>query len=111
MEPNPVAGSGAEIWKRQTRPTSRTGPSQSGQRYLLCGALGLRLETAAQRLWSMANRLWLLSALEPGLDLDIHPRHAARLAPKNRRAQRCADRRHRGQPIGENARPSGGTRL
>src|SRR5205809_6431820 len=51
------------------------------------------LETSAQRLWSLANRLWLLSALDSGLDLAVHSRHAARLPAQDRRAKGRTDRR------------------
>src|SRR5437867_10533521 len=63
-----VSGSGSEMWKRKAWPTAQAGSSHPGQRHLLCGSLWLCLETSAQRLWSLANRLWLLSALDSTQD-------------------------------------------
>ncbi len=35
---------------------------------------GLRMAAPAQRrIWPLADCLWLLSPVEPGLDLDVHP--------------------------------------
>src|SRR6266404_8560374 len=82
-----VPCSSSQIWKRKAWPTSSAGSSESGQRDVLRGSLRLRLEDAAERLWSLANCLWLLSALESGLDLDIHSRHTARLRAQDRRTQ------------------------
>ena len=33
----------------------------------------LRVALSAQGLRTLANRLWLLSAVEPGLDVDLYP--------------------------------------
>src|SRR5579859_86166 len=105
-----VPGSTTQVWKGKAWPTG-TGAAQLGQRNLLRGALRLRLEIAAQRLWPVADRLWLLPALESGLDVDFHSRHPARLRPKNRSPQGGTDRGHYRQPIGQDRRASRRTRL
>ena len=90
MEPNQIAGSEAQAGPRQTR-EARFGASCADQCHSLCGALGLRLATPAGGLSSVANGLRLFPPLEPGLDLAIHPRRAARLAAKIRGTQRGTD--------------------
>src|SRR5437867_10834900 len=106
-----VPGSGSQIWKRKAWPTSRAGSAQFGQRNLLCGSLWLRVETPAERLWSVANHLWLFSPLEPRLDLDVYSRHLARLRTQDRRTQGGPDSRDYRQPVGQDSRPGGRTRL
>ena len=85
MEPNQIAGAGSQIWKRKARTTDRAGSSQPGQRSLLRRSLRLRVAAVAQGFWSVANGLWLPSAVEPGLDLEVHPRRAARLLAQDRK--------------------------
>src|SRR6266403_200814 len=111
MESHRVARADSQVWKGKTWAAHQERSSKCGQRDLLCGEIGLRLETFAERFSLLANRLWLLPTVEPGLDVDFHSRHAARLAPENRRAQRRADGGHCGQPIGQNTGSSGRTRL
>src|SRR3989304_3884712 len=96
----PVAGAGSEIWQRKAGPTDRAGATPFGQRHLLRGSFRLCVETLARRFWSLANRLWLFSMLEPGLDMDVHSRHGAGLAAPDRKRQSGPDRRDHCQSIG-----------
>ena len=85
MEANQIAGAQTQIRARQ-KGASGLGSPRADECDPLCGARRWRLAASARRLPAVADRLWLLPPLEPGLDVDLHPRRPAGLAAQERRS-------------------------